>query len=314
MVYLETVEHKNKKYYYIAKNFRIDIKRWKKIRRYIGDKPPSKEQTEKAIQEIETEALLKGFTTITPKFRYLKDEEAEKLQDIKEVCEKFYGKISEIGRIKYDNDYVVRFTYNTNAIEGSRLSLRETSMILTENVIPSGATPNDYNEALNSKICYSFINSYSGEFNQKFLLKIHELLTQNTDCRIKGEYRDDKTIITGSEWIPPPPEKILELMKKTFHWYYSNRKKLHPIELGAILHNNLVRIHPFTDGNGRTARIIANWILFRNKFPMFIIDLRDKINYYKAIEEGDKGNDEAIVHYIAEVLIKQITFKSEKTE
>ncbi|HCW09048.1 MAG TPA: hypothetical protein DGG95_16955, partial [Cytophagales bacterium] len=153
MVYLETVERKNKKYYYIAKNFRIDIKKWKKIRRYIGDKPPSKEQKEKAIKEIEAEALLKGYTTPTSKYRYLKNEEAKKLQDIKEVCKKFYGKISEIGRKKYDNDFVVRFTYNTNAIEGNRLSLRETSMIITENIIPAGATVNDYNEALNSRIC-----------------------------------------------------------------------------------------------------------------------------------------------------------------
>jgi len=314
MVYLETIERKNKKYYYIAKNFRIDIKKWKKIRRYIGDKPPSKEQREKAIKEIEAEALLKGFTTLTSKYRYLKDEEAEKLQDIKEACKKLYGKISEIGKKKFDNDFIVRFTYNTNAIEGNRLSLRETSMILTENVIPAGATPNDYNEALNSKICYDFINEYPGEFNQKFLLQIHKLLTQNTDCRIKGAYRDEKIIITGSEWIPPPPGKIRDFMEKTFQWYYTNRKKIHPIELGAILHNKLVRIHPFTDGNGRTARLIANWILLKNNFPMFIIDLRDKINYYKAIEKGDKGNDEEIVHYIAEVLIKQYTFESGKIE
>jgi Fic family protein len=286
MVYLETVERKNKKYYYITKNFRIDIKKWKKIRRYIGDKPPSIEQREKAIKEIEAEALLKGFTTLTSKYRYLKD----------------------------DNDFIVRFTYNTNAIEGNRLSLRETSMILTENVIPAGTTPNDYNEALNSKICFDFINEYSGEFNQKFLLQVHKLLTQNTDCRIKGAYRDEKIIITGSEWIPPPPEKTRDFMEKTFQWYYINRKKMHPIELGAILHNKLVRIHPFTDGNGRTARLIANWILLKNHFPMFIIDLRDKINYYKAIEKGDKGNDEEIVHYIAEVLIKQYTFESEKIE
>ena len=310
MVYLETIERKDKKYYYIVKNFRLDGKTWKKIRRYIGDKPPTVEQRKKAIEEIESEAILKGFTTPISKYAYLTDGEAEKLQDVKEVCKKFYGKISEAGRTKYDNDFVARFTYNTNAIEGNRLSLRETSMILTENIIPAGATPNDYNEALNSRICYDFVSGYSGEFNQKFLLKIHKLLTQNTNCRIQGAYRDEKIVITGSEWIPPPPEEIKEFMKKTFQWYYYNRTKLHPVELGSILHNKLVRIHPFTDGNGRTARLLANWILLKNKFPMFIIELRDKINYYNAIEEGDKGHDEKMVHYIAEVLSKQFTFES----
>ena len=108
MVYLETVERIDKKYYYISKNFRVNIKKWKKIRRYIGKKPPTKEQREKAIQEIEAEALLKGFTNKASKCKYLRDEEAEKLQDIKEVCREFYGKITEIGRIKYDNDFVVK--------------------------------------------------------------------------------------------------------------------------------------------------------------------------------------------------------------
>ncbi len=312
MVYLEKLERRGKTYYYITRNFRVGAKKWKKIRRYIGEEPPSEEQTKKAIEEIEAEALKKGLTSPTSKYRYLDDDEAEKLQDIKEVFSKLHGKISVVGRNKYDDDFIVRFTYNSNAIEGNRLSLRETSMILTEDIIPAGATPNDFNEALNSKTCYEFIKGYSGEFNQKFLLKIHNLLTQNTNCRIKGAYRDDNVVITGSEWVPPPPEKIKEFMRETFQWCYFARKKLHPVELGAILHNRLVRTHPFTDGNGRTARVIANWILMKNEFPLFIIDLRDKIKYYEAIEEGDKGNDEEIVHYLAKVLIEQYTFTSEE--
>jgi Fic family protein len=101
-------------------------------------------------------------------------------------------------------------------------------------------------------------------------------------------------------------------MRKIFQWYYSAKKSLHPVELGAILHNKIVRLHPFSDGNGRTSRVVMNWILMKNKFPMFYVELRDKLNYYEAIEEGDKGNDEVIVHYIANVLMEQHTFKSQK--
>ncbi|MCX6667325.1 MAG: Fic family protein, partial [Euryarchaeota archaeon] len=196
--------------------------------------------------------------------------------------------------------------------EGNRLSLRETSMILTENIIPAGATPNDYNEAINSKDCYKFMKEYKGEFNQKFLLKIHGLLTKNTNCKIVGKYRNHDVRISGSDWIPPSYKKLKEEIRKIFQWYYSAKKKLHPVELGTILHNRLVRLHPFSDGNGRTSRVIMNWILIKNKFPMFYVELRDKINYYEAIEEGDKGNDEVMVHYIAKVLMEQHTFKSQK--
>ena len=244
MVYIEKLESNGKTYYYVTKVFRVGNKKWKKIRRYIGSKPPSEEQKKKAIEEIETEALEKGIMSPKSQYKYLDDKKAEKLQDVKEIFNNYYGKIDVIGRKEYDDDFIVRFTYNSNAIEGNRLSLRETSMILTENIIPAGATPNDFNETINSKDCYEFIKKYSGEFNQKFLLKIHTILTKNTNCRIKGAYRDYPVTITGSEWIPPPPEDIKELMRKTFQWYYIWTKKLHPVELGAVLHNKLVRIHP----------------------------------------------------------------------
>ncbi|MHA1916955.1 MAG: Fic family protein [Candidatus Ranarchaeia archaeon] len=309
MVYLEKIKRGDKIYYYLTKNFRVSNKKWKKIRKYVGNNPPSKEQTKKAVEEIEKEALKKGLMKPTSKYTYLNDEEAEKLQDLKEVYNKWYGKLDAVEKKKHEEDFLVKFTYNSNAIEGNRLSLRETSMILTETIIPTGVTPNDYNEAINSKNCYDFMKTYNGEFNQKFLLKIHELLTKNTNCKIVGGYRDHEVKIFGSEWIPPIPEMIKTEMRKIFQWYYSTRKKLYPVELGAILHNKLVRIHPFADGNGRTSRVVMNWILMKNKFPMFYIDQRDKIKYYDVIEDGDKGNDEVIVHYIAKLLLEQHTFR-----
>jgi Fic family protein len=312
MVYLERIERKGKAYYYITKNFRAGGKKWKKIRKYAGDRPPSKEQTRKAILEIEVEAIKMGLMKPDSRYNYLSDEEAEKLQDLKEVFNKWYGKLSAVERKKYEDDFIVRFTYNSNAIEGNRLSLRETSMILTENIIPAGATPNDYNEAINSKDCYEFMKEYKGEFNQRLLLKIHELLTKNTKCKIVGDYRDHEVRISGSEWVPPSHEKVREAMRKVFQWYYSARISLHPAELGAILHNKLVRIHPFADGNGRTSRVVMNWILMRSDFPMFYVEMKDKMKYYEAIEEGDKGSDEAVVHYIAGVLMEQHTFRPQK--
>jgi len=312
MVYLERINRKGKTYYYVTKNFRMSSKKWKKVRKYVGGKPPSKSQTTKAIAEIEAEAIKKRISKPVSQFKYLSDTELEKLQDLKEVYNKWYGKLNADEIKKYQEDFIVRFTYNTNAIEGNRLSLRETSMILTENIIPAGATPNDYNETINSKDCYEFIKNYTGEFNQKSLLKIHTLLTKNTNCKIVGKYRDHDVRITGSDWIPTAHKKIKEEMRKIFQWYYVERKKLHPVELGAILHNKLVRLHPFSDGNGRTSRVVMNWILMKNKFPMFYVELRDKIHYYEVIEVGDKGKDEAIVHYIASILMQQHTFKSQK--
>jgi len=312
MSYLEKIKKGNRIYYYITKNFRVNDKKWKKIRKYFGNTSPSREQIKNAVVEIETNALKKGFIKPISKYNYLSDIEAEKLVDLKEIFNKWYGKLNSIEKKKYGENFIVRFTYNSNAIEGNRLSLRETSIILTENIIPTGTVPNDYNETINSKDCYEFMKVYNSEFNQKFLLKVHKLLTKNTNCKIIGKYRNHDVKISGSEWIPPTPKKVREEMKKVFQWYYYAKKKLHPVELGAILHNKLVRIHPFADGNGRISRIVMNWILIKNKFPMFYIEKKDKIRYYNTIEKGDKGNDEAIVHYITKILIEQHTFESKK--
>lgn len=311
MAYTEKIERGSKTYYYVTKNFRAGGK-WKKLRKYAGDRPPSKEETRKAIAEIEAEALKKGLMKPASRYEYLGDEESEKLQDLKEVFGSWYGKLDAVGRKKYEEDFIVRFTYNSNAIEGNRLSLRETSMILTENIIPSGATPNDYNEAINSRDCLEFMKGYKGGFSQKFLLMVHELLTRNTQCRLVGKYRDHEVRISGSDWVPPAPGKVRDEMRKVFQWYHYAKKRLHPIELGAILHNRLVRVHPFTDGNGRTSRVVMNWVLMSGGFPMFYVEMRDKTRYYEAIEEGDKGSDDAIVHYVAKVLMEQHTFVPQK--
>ena len=203
MVYIERIKRKEKTYYYVTKNFRVNSKKWKKIRKYVGDKPPSKKQITTAVTEIERDAVKKGLSKTVSQHKYLSDIEAEKLQDLKEVFNKWYGKLNTDEVEKYEEDFIVRFTYNSNAIEGNRLSLRETSMILTENIIPAGATPNDYNETINSKDCYEYIKNYTGEFNQKFVLKVQGLLTKNTHCKIVGKYRDHDVRISGSDWIPP---------------------------------------------------------------------------------------------------------------
>ena len=97
MAYLEKIERNGKTYFYVTKNFRISNKKWKKIRKYVGDNPPSKKQTKEAVEKIESEAVKKGFMKLVSKHKYLSDDETEKLQDLKEVFNKWYGKLSSIG-------------------------------------------------------------------------------------------------------------------------------------------------------------------------------------------------------------------------
>jgi len=310
MAYIERQERGKKQYFYVTKNFRTGVSKWKKIRRYCGDKKPSQTEFKRILDEIDDEAGGKGWLKEKTQFSYLPENKAELLEDVRQNFNRWYGKLDGVSQKKFDDDFLVRFTYNSNAIEGNRLSLRETSMILSEDVIPTGVSTKDFNEAINGRDCIHFMKRYRGNLGKKFILKVQEALTKNTGCRLMGEYRDSQVRISGSEWIPPKAELVEGEMKKMLTWWRNNQNKLHAVELAGIIHNKLVRIHPFTDGNGRTARVIMNWILMKKKHPMFYIESREKMRYYKAIEEGDMGDDGKFIEYLTETLINQYTFKS----
>jgi len=312
MAYIERQERKGRKYYYVTKNFRIGLHKWKKIRRYCGDKKPSQADFNKILREIDSEARKKGWLKDKPAFKYLSEELAEVLEDVKQNYNRWYGKLDKVSRKKTEDDFLVRFTYNSNAIEGNRLSLRETSMILQEDVIPTGASTNDFNEVVNGRDCLNYVRGYKGNLGKKFLLRVHRELVKNTSCRIVGEYRDSLVRISGSEWMPPQPSKVPEEMEKMLTWWRNNQNKLHAAEIAGVIHNKIVRLHPFVDGNGRTARVIMNWILMKKKYPLFYIENREKIKYYKALEAGDKGDDSEYVKYFANTLIGQHTFKNKE--
>ncbi|MFH0862720.1 MAG: Fic family protein [Candidatus Altiarchaeota archaeon] len=314
MAYIERREQNGKRYFYVTKNFRVGLDKWRKIRRYCGDQKPSPEYFKRILDEIDAEAKIKCWLKEKAMFKYLSAHDAELLEDVKQNFNRWYGKLDEVSRKKFDDDFLVRFTYNSNAIEGNRLSLRETSMILSEDIIPAGASTKDFNEAINGKDTLEYIRGYKGNLGKKFMLKIHESLTKNTGCRVVGGFRDSHVRISGSEWTPPTPDKVPEEIDRLLTWWRNYEKKLHPAELAGIIHNMLVRLHPFTDGDGRTSRVVMNWILMRKGYPMAYIDNKEKIRYYHAIEEGDKGDDSRFIKYLAETIANQHTSQSKEKQ
>ncbi len=312
MVFVEKIVRGKKTYYYITKNFRVGVNKWRKIRKYFGNKKPGKRETEKIAKEIEREAEEKGFVKEGGRFRYLRDGEAEVLEDLKEAYRSWFNRLPPESREKVEQDFLVRFTYNSNAIEGNTLSLRDTNLILQDNIIPADATTYEYNEVINSRTCMDFIKSYQRGLSERFLLRVQELLTVNTKVRLVGRYRNHNVIITGSEHRPPDFRELDKLMKGFFVWYNNKKNKLHPLELACLLHTKFIRIHPFSDGNGRTARVISNFILFKSKYPLFLIENKDRANYYRALEESDKGNERRFIKFIFDNVVEQLKSKTRK--
>jgi len=186
MSYIETLKRGNKDYYYLTKNIRLSLNKWKKIRIFLGDKKPSKEELKKLTREIERKA--KPFLKIS-NYAYLSEHDAETLQDLKESYSIWLKQTPKSAKEKLNEDFVIRFTYHSNAIEGNRLTLRQTALILKDKVIPSGVRAQDYNEAINGKECLDYIKSYKGKLNTRFLEKINGILTKNTGVVYGGRIR-----------------------------------------------------------------------------------------------------------------------------
>src|SRR3989344_1506529 len=294
MTYTEIQERNGKKYYYRVKSVKKNGK-VNKIRKYLGVNLDKKriEKLEKEADEILNESLNE----------LLNKKESGRLAKIKED----YKKLS---RKTFENRYeafLAQFTYDTNAIEGNTLSLKETSFILFEKRTPEGKSLREINEVLNHKEAFDFILNYKGDITKNFICEIQRIVVKNTlrkDLENQiGKYRDLQVFIRGANFVPLKAEDAKKEMSNLLRWYNRNKEKLHPLILSAYFHAAFENIHPFVDGNGRTGRLLINFILHKNNFPMVNIPNKNKLEYYDCLDKTRKGDLRKFVKFLYDLVI-----------
>lgn len=195
------------------------------------------------------------------------------------------------------NEYTkVKYTFNSNKIEGNTLSLQETQLVVNEGITISGKSLKEHLEAVNHAEAIDYILDLAQgkiEFSQRTLLDLHQLILKSIEPSHTGVYRQSPVRISGSEHMPPDALHLRELMDDYFVNYNLQRKSIHPVVLAAEMHERLVSIHPFIDGNGRTARLVMNLILIKNGYTICILkgDNNARLAYYKALEEVQMNNN-----------------------
>jgi Fic family protein/DNA-binding XRE family transcriptional regulator len=200
----------------------------------------------------------------------------------------------------------LEYTYESNRIEGNTLTLRETDLVVNEGLTISGKSMREHLEAINHTEAIEFIKDMvvrSIELNERNLLQIHQLVLKSIQPEYAGKYRNVQVMIQGSQHTPPQPFLVPKLMEDYFIWYETNKNKVHPVVLAAEMHERLVTIHPFIDGNGRTSRLVMNLILMQHGFVIAVLkgDASSRMNYYNALESVQtNASKEAFLHLIAE--------------
>ena len=181
--------------------------------------------------------------------------------------------------------FAVRFTYNTQRIEGSTLSLKDTTLLLEDGITPAGRPIADVLEAAAHRIV--FLDAIrDDDLSRDRVVEWHRRMFGGTKEDIAGKIRDYDVRVGQSEFVPPLHSAVGALVGLFFEWYEASRKVLHPVELAALVHLKFVTIHPFGDGNGRISRLMMNHVLHRSGYPMMDIEYRDRRSYYGALERS----------------------------
>lgn len=188
--------------------------------------------------------------------------------------------------------FSVKFTYNTQRIEGSTLTLKDTTLLLDDGISPSNKPNNDIKETeIHQKVFLDVIKQ-KDDLSLTVVKKWHKKLFVQTKHDIAGLLRDYNVGIGGSKFTPPPHTAVKLLVDGFFKWYNTSKKKLNPVELAALVHLKFVTIHPFGDGNGRTTRLMMNHVLNKFDYPLLDIDYSDRRSYYNALEKSQTKDDE----------------------
>lgn len=191
------------------------------------------------------------------------------------------------------NKLVVEWTYNSNAIEGNNLTLSETKVVLENGITIKGKPLKDHLETINHKEAIDFIEELVRkdcvltEYNIK---SIHRLILKEIDSVNAGKYRQENVFISGAKHIPPNYINVPFEMQKLIE-NYKKWSNLHPVVRACYLHGEFVKIHPFVDGNGRTARLLLNFELIKNGYPPVIIKNEDRVEYYDALDKAHTTYD-----------------------
>ena len=191
---------------------------------------------------------------------------------------------------KIEEALAIEYTYESNRIEGNTLTLQETALVIEEGLTIGGKSLREHLEAINHNEAIAFIKDIAqGEepITERTILQIHALILRGIDRQNAGRYRTVPVLISGSRHVPPQPYLIEKQMEDfLLRFREMESEGIHPVDIAAYLHDELVRIHPFIDGNGRTSRLLMNLYLLRHGYVMVLLkgDAESKLAYYKALE------------------------------
>jgi len=274
----------------------------KKYSLYLRDYDPSieykaisdyKERLDKRINEEIISHSVKQFKT-----NYIFTEDTlQRLEEIKRDYKKIVKQLTEKQFQDLLDRFTINFTYESNAIEGNSLTLKDVTFILFEEKIVRGKDLREIYETINTRKAVEWIFTEKPTINEKNIIKLHEILVKDTG--ITFGYKKVPNFLLGRTVETTPPEDVGKEMGSLIEEYKANEKK-HPLQLAALLHGKFEKIHPFEDGNGRVGRLLINMMMLHAGYPPLIIRKTQRVRYFHALEAFDHKHKDNLYRFIVE--------------
>jgi len=267
----------NKRYFYLQHSLR----KGKKVitrEKYLGIEIP-----------INLDEIISTFK------KEVRNEINKKLEAIKKNFQLEWKRVPESAREKELEEISIAFTYNTNAIEGSTITLEEAREIIHYKISPNKPLRDVRETEAHSKVFLQMLKK-NEKIIEELLLKWHKSIFGETKPDIAGRFRD--YFVRVGPHLAPDWQDVGNLMKN-FVEFINKGKKMNPVELAGRAHYQFEKIHPFGDGNGRVGRLLMNFILWHNEYPMLIIEYKKRKSYYKALQ---KDEDNFVSYFIRRYL------------
>lgn len=277
---------KNKPYFYLSKQIRVGGKN-KRIQVYLGKNIPN----DLAVKQIELANKEKNLVNanLSKLFAFEKifnKEQISKIENLRIDLQYKLANLSDFKKEQVWTRYAVQFIFESNAIEGSKLSQNEVNSIVQRKYIKKTIERREIKEVKNSIEAFKVIRGGSFELNQHRIINLHKLLV--ADLGIKTGYKKVDIVVNNKKTTPAG--QVRSEMSKLLNWWKRSKKsKQHPLAIAADFHQRFERIHPFEDGNGRTGRLLFNYILLQHGYLPVLFLYQNRLSYFNSLSQADEG-------------------------
>ena len=292
------------KYTYLIKSIRLPDGRVKTISKLLKnqEKKMKKSALEKRYKEYFMEKEKASFSDWAAK-RYknsyiFPEDQIRKIEQMRVGYKHIIKKMDKRNLKDITDRFAVNFTYDSNAIEGSSLTLKDVEIIITKDENIPGKDLREIYETKNSRKIIEMIFNRKFKIRHEDIIKMHKILMKNIDEGTGYKKLPNVIFHMEREVSTVPPENVKKEMTKLIEWYENSIKSMHPLETAIIFHGKFEQIHPFTDGNGRVGRFLINSILVNNGYPPLIVRKSSRTAYMNALSAFDKGHDDSLKRFI----------------